>query len=108
VGFGTYPSSRTARSTALRVAGLTWIVLLIAREAAERETPARSATSARVGARPVRPVMDPPAGVLIGARLSPGPAGQACFGRRRPRRLFTRQGDEQGITLTARRTGRSI
>src|ERR1700677_5086359 len=51
VGLGTYPSSRTARSTASTVVRLACPDRLIARDAAERETPASAATSSRVGRR---------------------------------------------------------
>ena len=40
-----------ARWTASRLSRLTWGALLSTREAAERETPARSATSSSVGLR---------------------------------------------------------
>src|ERR1700733_4506423 len=51
VGLGPYPSSRTARSTASLVARLACPDPLIARDAAERETPASGATSSSVGRR---------------------------------------------------------
>ncbi len=50
-GLGTKSSSRTARWTASRLARLTCGALLITREAAVRDTPARAATSSRVGMR---------------------------------------------------------
>ena len=51
VGLGTYPRSRTARSTASLVVRLACPDRLIARDAAERETPASRATSSSVGRR---------------------------------------------------------
>lgn len=52
--FGTYPSSATAASTAARVASLTRGEPLITRETVPRPTPARAATSSRVGRPPLR------------------------------------------------------
>src|ERR1700733_7057019 len=51
VGLGTYPSSRPARSTASLVARLACPDRLMARDAAERDTPASRATSSSVGRR---------------------------------------------------------
>src|SRR5689334_20174005 len=51
VAFGTYPRSETARCTASRFALLTCGALLITRDAADRDTPARSATSSSVTCR---------------------------------------------------------
>ncbi len=53
--FGTYPSSVTAASTAALVCSLTLEDPLITRDTVPRPTPARTATSSRVGRPPLRP-----------------------------------------------------
>src|SRR5204863_2028983 len=56
VRLGVYPRALMARSTASRLARLTCGALLITRDAAVLDTPARSATSASVGCRRGEPV----------------------------------------------------
>ena len=74
---GTYPSSATAASTAARVASLTRGEPLITRETVPRPTPARAATSSRVGRPP-----PPPAVAAYGSAETPCPPPQGCLVRK--------------------------
>jgi hypothetical protein len=52
--FGTYPNSATARRTASRIGAATVVEPLTTRETVARDTPARRATSSRVGRLTIR------------------------------------------------------